>query len=90
MRAKTAPVRLLSKVPMSADIVVGVLSRNGKDEIFALEEMGFVQHLLSRADVTSAPDSVTRIPDPTNDKWSIIFTGVGSEDVSADTLRYAV
>ena len=91
MRAKTAPVRLLSKVPMSADIVVvGVLSRNGKDEIFALEEMGFVQHLLSRADVTSAPDSVTRIPDPTNDKRSIIFTGVGSEDVSADTLRYAV
>jgi leucyl aminopeptidase len=76
---------------MSADIVVvGVLSRNGKDEIFALEEMGFVQHLLSRADVTSAPDSVTRIPDPTNDKRSIIFTGVGSEDVSADTLRYAV
>jgi leucyl aminopeptidase len=91
MRAKTAPVRLLSKVPMSANIVaVGVLPRNGKDEIFALEEMGFVQHLLSRADVTSAPDSVTRIPDPTNDKRSIIFTGVGPEDVSADTLRYAV
>ena len=91
MPAKTAPVRLLSKVPVSADVVVvGVRSRNGKDEIFALDEMSFVENLLGRADVTSAPDSVTRIPDPTNVKRTLILTGLGSGDVSLDALRYSV
>jgi leucyl aminopeptidase len=91
MPPKFAPVRLLSKVPVSADVViVGVVSQNGKDEIFALDEMGFVEHLLARADVTSSPDSVARIPDPTNEKRSIILTGLGSGDVSNDDLRYAI
>ncbi len=91
MRAQIAPVRLLSKVPVSADVVVvGVRSRNGKDEIFALDEMSFVENLLRRADVTSAPDSVTRIPDPTNDKRTLILTGLGPGDVSVDALRYSV
>jgi leucyl aminopeptidase len=91
MATKITPVRLLSKVPVSADVVVvGVLSRNGKDEVFALDEMSFVTQLLMRADVTSSPDSVVRIPDPSNDKRSLILTGLGSGDVSPDALRYAV
>jgi leucyl aminopeptidase len=91
MPAKIESVRLLSKVLATADVViVGVVSRNGKDEIYALDEMSFVETLLARADVTSAADSLTRIPDPTNDKRSLILTGLGSVDVSFDALRYAV
>ena len=90
MPESPSSLRLLSKIPASAEVVVlGVVSRNGKDEIFALEEFAFAQDLLSRADVTSSLDSVTRIPDPTNDKRSLVLTGVG-DGTSVDDLRHAV
>ncbi|MCX6495022.1 MAG: leucyl aminopeptidase [Actinobacteria bacterium] len=84
-------LRLLSKLPGSVDaVIVGVTDRDGKPAVFALEEFEYLNEVIARTDARSALDTVTKIPDPRDDRRSIIFTGLGSSDVTPDVLRDAV
>jgi len=90
--ASTLPkLRIVPTLSTDSDVVLlGVVSREGTDHVYGLEEFAYVQDLLSRADVTSTLDSVTRIPDPKVDKRTLLLVGMGSIDLTPDTLRYSV
>jgi leucyl aminopeptidase len=84
-------VRLTRTSSKNADVVLlGVVSKDGSDRIFGREEFDYVQALLARADITSSLDSVTRIPDPIVDTRTLLLVGMGTTDISSDTLRYCV
>lgn len=83
-------LRLLTSIPVSADVIVaGIVEKDGIAHLYSTTELEYLSDLISRTDASSALDSVTRIPDPTSDARTIVFVGLGSDPVNADSLRYA-
>ncbi len=83
-------LRLLTAIPASADVIVaGIVDKDGKPSLYGLPELEYLSGVIARTDASSALDSVTRIPDSDNETRTIVFVGLGSAPVSADSLRYA-
>ena len=91
MPERASALRLLTKTPSSADtIVLGVRDVDGKPTLYATEEFAYVADLLARTEASGSLDAVSRIPDPADSKRALVLTGLGTADVTPDSLRHAL
>jgi leucyl aminopeptidase len=86
------PIMTVSELPNTQEsvVVVGATTRPAQGVgLYARQEYAALTELLLAYDVSGAPDSVSRIVDPSDPKKAIVVVGLGVEPVDVNALRAA-